>query len=72
MTKQKSLASGNSEVHQFVEGEAKSTRLKGKSQVPCCRSPIEITEQLAFEFYEPTCGNSKRPSTSGASSEIKP
>jgi len=39
---------------------------------PCCRFPIQITEQLAFEFYEPTCGNSKQPSTSEALSEIKP
>jgi len=45
---------------------------KSKFHDPCCRCPIQITEQLAFEFYEPTCGNSKQPSPSGTSSEVKP
>lgn len=70
--KQESPASGNREVQHYVERGLKTTKLKGKSQVPCCRSLTQITKQLAFELYEPTCGNSKQPPNSGASSEIKP
>jgi hypothetical protein len=70
--KLKSPASGNSYVHNHVEREVKTTRLKGKSQAPCCRSPVQITEQLAFEFDMPNCSNAPQPSTSRASSQTKP
>ena len=70
--KQESAPSGNREVHHFVEKNVKTTNLKSKIQVPRCRSPIQITEQLEFDFYEPTCGNSKQPSTLGAFSQAKP
>ncbi len=55
-----------------VESGANKKGSKSKFHDPCCRCPIQITEQLAFEFYEPTCGNSKQPSPSGTSSEVKP
>ncbi len=58
--------------HEKVESGANKKGSKSKFHDPCCRCPIQITEQLAFEFYEPTCGNSKQPSPSGTSSEVKP
>jgi hypothetical protein len=48
--------------------DIKTKNLKGKIQVPRCRSSIEITEQLVFEFDEPICGNIQQSPTSGASS----
>jgi len=50
-------ACGNSK-QPSTSGDIKTTKLKGKNQVPCCRSPIQIPEQLVFEFYKLTIGKS--------------
>jgi len=55
-----------------VESGVNKKGSKSKFHDPCCHRPSQIKKQLAFEFYEPTCGNSKQPSTSGTSSEVKP
>ena len=68
----KSPSSGKRQAKHFVEKNVKTTNLKSKAQVPRCHSLTPITVQLRFDFDEPTYGNSKQPSTSGASSEIKP